>query len=76
MTTLKAGVVRIDAGGTVEKTVRARGFADVERQGFTIFGRAGPSPVVDVDSPKLDADIKDAREDAPTPRRKTPAFGE
>jgi F-type H+-transporting ATPase subunit epsilon len=63
MTTLKAGVVRIDAGGKVEKLFVRGGFADVSAKGFTILAEQAVA-VVDVDVAKLDADIKDTREDA------------
>jgi F-type H+-transporting ATPase subunit epsilon len=62
MTTLKAGVVRIDAGGKVEKLFVRGGFADVSASGFTILAEQALS-VADVDLAKLEADIKDARED-------------
>ena len=63
MTTLKAGVVRIDAGGAVEKLFVRGGFADVSANGFTILAEQAVA-VADVDVAKLEADIKNAREDA------------
>ncbi len=63
MTTLKAGVVWIDAGGAVEKLFVRGGFADVSAKGFTILAEQAIA-VADVDVAKLDADIRDAREDA------------
>jgi F-type H+-transporting ATPase subunit epsilon len=62
MTTLKAGVVRIDTAGKVEKLFVRGGFADVSASGFTILAEQALS-VADVDLAKLEADIKDARED-------------
>ena len=62
MTTLKAGVVCIDASGKVEKLFVRGGFADVSANGFTILAEQAVA-VADVDVAKVEADIKDARED-------------
>ncbi len=62
MTTLKVGVVQIDAGGKVEKLFVRGGFADVSAAGFTILAEQAVA-IADVDVAKLEADIKDARED-------------
>jgi len=62
MTTLRPGVVRIDAAGRVEKLFVRGGFADVSGNGFTILAEQAVA-VADVDVAKLEADIKDARED-------------
>jgi F-type H+-transporting ATPase subunit epsilon len=63
MTTLKAGVVRIDSAGKVEKLFVRGGFADVSSKGFTILAEQAVG-VAALDLVKLDADIKNAREDA------------
>lgn len=63
MTTLKAGVVTVAGGdGKVEKLFVRGGFADVSAAGFTILAEQA-IPLAEVDVAKLDADIKDARED-------------
>ncbi|MGA8172600.1 MAG: F0F1 ATP synthase subunit epsilon [Methylocystis sp.] len=63
MTTLKPGVVTIgSAAGKVEKLFVRGGFADVCAKGFTILAEQAVA-VADVDLAKLEADIKDARED-------------
>jgi len=59
MTTLKAGVVTINGD---EKLFVRGGFADVSATGFTILAEQAIA-VKDVDSAKLERDIKDARED-------------
>jgi F-type H+-transporting ATPase subunit epsilon len=63
MTTLKAGVVQIDAAGKVEKLFVRGGFADVSASGFTILAEQAVA-IADVDVAKLEADIKNARDDA------------
>ena len=63
MTTLKAGVVQIDAAGKVEKLFVRGGFADVSANGFTILAEQAVA-IADVDVAKLEADIKNARDDA------------
>jgi F-type H+-transporting ATPase subunit epsilon len=62
MTTLKAGVVRIESAGKVEKLFVRGGFADVSAIGFTILAEQALA-VADVDVVKLESDIKNARED-------------
>jgi F-type H+-transporting ATPase subunit epsilon len=62
MTTLKAGVVQINAAGKTEKLFVRGGFADVGAGGFTILAEQAVA-VADVDVSKLEADIKNARED-------------
>lgn len=63
MTTLKAGVVTVAGGdGAIEKLFVRGGFADVSAAGFTILAELAVS-IGDIDVAKLDADIKDARED-------------
>jgi F-type H+-transporting ATPase subunit epsilon len=63
MTTLKAGVVTVAGGdGKVEKLFVRGGFADVNAGGFTILAELALS-LAEIDAAKLDADIKDARED-------------
>ncbi len=63
MTTLKAGVVTVAGGdGKVEKLFVRGGFADVNASGFTILAELA-LPLADLDAAKLDADIKNARED-------------
>jgi F-type H+-transporting ATPase subunit epsilon len=61
MTTLKSGVVTVASEGKVEKLFVRGGFADVSAAGFTILAEQA-TPLADID-PKLEADIKDARED-------------
>jgi F-type H+-transporting ATPase subunit epsilon len=63
MTTLKAGVVQIDAAGKVEKLFVRGGFADVSASGFTILAEQAVA-IAEVDVAKLEADIKNARDDA------------
>ena len=63
MTTLKPGVVTVAGGdGKVEKLFVRGGFADVNASGFTILAEQAV-PLSEVDIVKLDADIKDAKED-------------
>jgi F-type H+-transporting ATPase subunit epsilon len=63
MTTLKPGVVVVTRGeGKVEKLFVRGGFADVSGAGFTILAEQAV-PLSEVDVAKVDADIKDARED-------------
>ncbi|WP_363350100.1 F0F1 ATP synthase subunit epsilon [Methylocystis echinoides] len=63
MTTLKSGVVTVAGGdGKVEKLFVRGGFADVNAAGFTILAELAVS-LDEVDVAKLDADIKNARED-------------
>lgn len=63
MTTLKAGVVTVAGGdGKVEKLFVRGGFADVNASGFTILAELA-LPLADLDATKLDADIRNARED-------------
>ncbi len=62
MTTLKAGVVTVASEGKVEKLFVRGGFADVSAAGFTILAEQAIL-LTDIDAAKLDADIKDARED-------------
>lgn len=62
MTTLKPGVVTIAAASGTEKLFVRGGFADVCAKGFTILAEQAIA-IKDVDVAKLDADIKDARED-------------
>ena len=63
MTTLKPGVVSVAAGdGKVEKLFVRGGFADVSAGGFTILAEQA-IPLAEIDIARLDADIKDARED-------------
>lgn len=63
MTTLKSGVVTVAGGdGKVEKLFVRGGFADVNAGGFTILAELAVS-LADIDVAKLDADIKNARED-------------
>lgn len=61
MTTLKAGVVTVN-GEKSEKLFVRGGFADVNAAGFTILAEQA-IPLAEVDVAKLDADIKDAKED-------------
>jgi F-type H+-transporting ATPase subunit epsilon len=64
MTTLKPGVVTIaDGAGKVEKLFVRGGFADVNGAGFTILAEFA-APVAEIDAAKIDADIKNAKEDA------------
>ena len=64
MTTLKAGVVTVSGGdGKVEKLFVRGGFADVNASGFTILAELGDCPFPKSDVAKVDADIKNARED-------------
>ena len=62
MTTLKPGVVTIVGDGASEKLFVRGGFADVNASGFTILAEEAV-PVAELNATKLDADIKDARED-------------
>jgi F-type H+-transporting ATPase subunit epsilon len=63
MTTLKSGVVAISADdGKVEKLFVRGGFADVNAAGFTILAELAV-PLAEIDAAKVDADIKNARED-------------
>jgi F-type H+-transporting ATPase subunit epsilon len=63
MTTLKSGVVTVAGGdGRVEKLFVRGGFADVSAAGFTILAELAVA-VSEIDKAKVDADIKDARED-------------
>ncbi|KAF2990776.1 F0F1 ATP synthase subunit epsilon [Methylocystis sp. MJC1] len=63
MTTLKAGVVTVAGGdGKVEKLFVRGGFADVNAAGFTILAELA-LPLSDIEAGKLDADIKNAKED-------------
>ena len=63
MTMLKSGVVTVAGGnGKVEKLFVRGGFADVSAAGFTILAEQA-TPLADIDPAKLEADIKDARED-------------
>ncbi len=64
MTTLKPGVIVIaPASGETEKLFVRGGFADVNGGGFTILAEQAVA-LKDVDLVKVEADIKDAREDA------------
>lgn len=63
MTTLKPGVVSVAGGdGKVEKLFVRGGFADVSAGGFTILAEQA-IPLVEIDATRLEADIRDARED-------------
>jgi F-type H+-transporting ATPase subunit epsilon len=63
MTTLKSGVVTVAGGdGKVEKLFVRGGFADVNAAGFTILAELAV-PLSEIDVAKLDADIRNARED-------------
>lgn len=63
MTTLKSGVVTVAGGdGKVEKLFVRGGFADVSAAGFTILAELA-IPLSEIDVAKVDADLKDARED-------------
>jgi F-type H+-transporting ATPase subunit epsilon len=63
MTVLKAGVVTVtDAAGKNEKLFVRGGFADVGAAGFSILAEQAIA-LTEIDPVKLDADIKDARED-------------
>jgi F-type H+-transporting ATPase subunit epsilon len=63
MTTLKSGVVTVAGGdGKVEKLFVRGGFADVNAGRFTILAELA-LPLSDLDAAKLDADIRNARED-------------
>ncbi len=63
MTTLKSGVVTVGGGdGKVEKLFVRGGFADVNAAGFTILAEVAV-PLSEIDTAKLDADIRNARED-------------
>lgn len=63
MTTLKSGVVTVAGGdGKVEKLFVRGGFADVSAAGFTILAELA-IPLSEIDVVKVDADLKDARED-------------
>ena len=63
MTVLKAGVVDVSMGaGKSEKLFVRAGFADVSATGFTILAETA-IPVSELDAVKLDAEIKNARED-------------
>jgi F-type H+-transporting ATPase subunit epsilon len=63
MTTLKPGVVSVTAGdGKLEKLFVRGGFADVSAGGFTILAEQA-IPLAEIDVARLDADIKDSRED-------------
>jgi F-type H+-transporting ATPase subunit epsilon len=63
MTTLKAGVVTVAGGdGKVEKLFVRGGFADVSATGFTILAELA-LPLSEIDVAKVDADIKNAKED-------------
>ena len=63
MTTLKAGVVTVSGGeGKVEKLFVRGGFADVNASGFTILAEQA-IPLSEIDVAKVDADIRNARED-------------
>jgi F-type H+-transporting ATPase subunit epsilon len=59
MTTLKPGVVAISSG---EKLFVRGGFADVSGKGLTILAEQAIA-LKDVDVARLEADVKDARED-------------
>jgi F-type H+-transporting ATPase subunit epsilon len=61
MTTLKAGVVVVNAEKSEKLFVRG-GFADVNASGFTILAETA-IPLAEIDAAKVDADIKDAKED-------------
>jgi F-type H+-transporting ATPase subunit epsilon len=64
MTTLKSGVVTVAGGdGKLEKLFVRGGFADVNAAGFTILAELAV-PLSEIDVAKLDADIRNAREDA------------
>jgi F-type H+-transporting ATPase subunit epsilon len=63
MTTLKPGVVQFDAAGKTEKLFVRGGFADVGATGFTILAEQA-IPLAELDAAKIDADIKNAGEDA------------
>ena len=64
MTVLKAGVVTIaESASRTEKMFVRGGFADVSAGGFTILAEHAIR-VAEIDAAKLEADIKDAREDA------------
>jgi len=63
MTTLKSGVVAVaDGEGKVEKLFVRGGFADVSSAGFTILAELA-IPLSEIDVARVDADLKDARED-------------
>ena len=62
MTTLKPGVVTVSGEGKVEKLFVRGGFADVNAAGFTILAEQA-IPLAELDAAKVDADIKNARED-------------
>jgi F-type H+-transporting ATPase subunit epsilon len=63
MTTLRPGVVTIvESGGKTEKLFVRGGFADVNASGFTILAEQA-APVAEFNAAKIDADIKNAKED-------------
>jgi F-type H+-transporting ATPase subunit epsilon len=64
MTTLKAGVVdAVLADGVVKRIFVRGGFADVTPDGFTLLAEEA-MPLEDLNPAALDAQIKDAEEDA------------
>jgi F-type H+-transporting ATPase subunit epsilon len=64
MSTLRPGVVAIAEGAGKNQRLFVRGgFADVAPTGLTILAEQA-IPLAELDSAKLDADIKDAEEDA------------
>lgn len=63
MTVLKPGVVEIAVTSARKERLFVRGgFADVEQGGFTILAEQA-IPVAELDAAKIDADIKNVRED-------------
>ncbi len=63
MSTLKPGVVEIDAAPAAKRRYFVRGgFADVAPSGFTILAEHA-IPLEELDATKLAADVKDAEED-------------
>ena len=63
MSTLKPGIVTIaETGAKVQKLFVRGGFADVNPSGLTILAETA-LPLEDLDTARLDAEIKDAGED-------------
>jgi len=63
MTTLKPGIVHATLAGGGEKRIYVQGgFADINREGFTLLAEHA-TPVEDIDMADLDQKIRDSEED-------------
>ena len=62
MSTLKPGIVTVETGSSTRRLFVRGGLADVAPTGLTILAEQA-TPVEDLDAERIDADMRDARED-------------